>query len=116
MNSFRKVQTSKEMKNALKTKPKQAKQPQSGQQTLYLLSIGADALDKVRLRLSQRLHQLIERGLRGEEDTVRAKPGEKTSHCCFTQITRDYDLILIRTILHWQSEDEHEGECPKEDK
>lgn len=53
----KKVQTSKEMKNALKTKPKQSKRLfQSGGSTLYLLSIGTDALDKIRLRLTQSLH------------------------------------------------------------
>lgn len=44
------------MKNALKAEPKQAKWPQSGVSTLYLLSIGTDALDKIRLRLTQSLH------------------------------------------------------------
>lgn len=56
INSFRKVQTSKQMKNALKAEPKQAKWLQSGVSTLYLLSIGTDALDKIRLRLTQSLH------------------------------------------------------------
>lgn len=59
INSFKKkkkVQTSKEISNALKTTPKQSKWPQAGGSTLYLLSIGTDALDKIRLRLTQSLH------------------------------------------------------------
>lgn len=55
INSFKKkkVQTSKEISNALKTTPKQSP---AGGSTLYLLSIGTDALDKIRLRLTQSLH------------------------------------------------------------
>lgn len=58
INSFKKkkVQTSKEISNALKTTPKQSKWLQAGGSTLYLLSIGTDALDKIRLRLTQSLH------------------------------------------------------------
>lgn len=56
INRFRDVQTSKQMKNALKAKPKQSKWLQSGESTLYLLRIGTDALNKIRLGLAQRLH------------------------------------------------------------
>ena len=44
------------MKNALKAKPKQSERLQSGAGALYLLSVGTDALDKIRLRLTQSLH------------------------------------------------------------
>lgn len=56
INRFGHVQTSKQIKNALKAKPKQSKWRQSGESTLYLLRIGTDALDEIRLGLAQSLH------------------------------------------------------------
>lgn len=56
INRFREVQTSNQIKNALKAKPKQSKWLQPGESALYLLRIGTDALDKIRLGLAKSLH------------------------------------------------------------
>lgn len=48
----------------------------------YLVGVGADALDEVGLRLTQSLHQLVERGLRVQgTQGVNAEPRVKAPTC-----------------------------------
>lgn len=86
---------SKETKKALTTKTS----------ALYLLCVGTNALDEIRLRLTQSLHQLIERRLRHETQNVsnfrkESKRRGVTSARRFCLLSNL--CLMLKTLLYYQ--------------